>query len=117
MDRQRLGLDGEDVAARYLQSKGYEIVERRWRSKLGEIDLVCRFGDEAVFVEVKTRRTGAYGFPEEAVTAAKQAKLRALAWSYARLHRIVRYRVDVIAIFSGPEATRLRHFENVVSGF
>jgi putative endonuclease len=61
--RQDIGRYGEDRAAIYLQDHGYEIIERNWRSRSGEIDLIARHKDRFVFVEVKTRNGSAYGHP------------------------------------------------------
>lgn len=77
--RLRLGAVGEDRAAAWYRSKGYEIVARNWRCRDGEIDLICRRGETVVVCEVKTRSSLAYGHPAEAVTPTKQARLRLLA--------------------------------------
>ena len=77
--RQALGQAGEDLAADHLESKGYLLLARRFRTRLGEIDLVARIGATVVFVEVKTRTGTGFGRPEEAVGFAKQAKLARMA--------------------------------------
>jgi len=77
--RQVLGRAGEDLAARHLESKGYRLLARRYRTRLGEIDLVASIGRTLVFVEVKTRAGTGFGRPEEAVGVAKQAKLARMA--------------------------------------
>jgi hypothetical protein len=66
---------------------GYQIVERNWRSRIGEIDLVCSRDDVLVFCEVKSRRTDRLGAPAEAVTVSKQLRLRRLAAAYLQAHR------------------------------
>lgn len=117
MDRDALGLYGEDVAARHAASRGYRILDRRWRAVHGEIDLVAEERGEIVFIEVKTRQGGAYGLPEDAVTRRKRAQLRALAETYLAakgLHGRA-YRIDVIAVTvppSGPAS--LVHFRSAV---
>ena len=71
-----LGRYGEDVAARHLAEAGLVVLERNWRCREGEIDIVARDGDVLVVCEVKTRRDTAYGSPLEAVTPRKAARLR-----------------------------------------
>ena len=77
-----LGTRGEDAAAAFLQRAGLTIVERNWRCKLGEIDIIAIDDTTLVLVEVKTRRTVAKGTPEEAVSPTKQRKLLRLAEAY-----------------------------------
>ena len=80
--RQSLGRLGEDLACRELQRRGYAILARRFRTRFGEIDVIARDGPTLVFVEVKTRRTAAFGGPTAAVNAAKQQRLVNMARSY-----------------------------------
>lgn len=77
--RQRLGATGEERAAYWYHRRGYEIVARNWRCREGELDLICARDDVLVVCEVKTRSSLAYGHPAEAVTAAKQRRIRGLA--------------------------------------
>jgi len=95
-----LGASGEDAAARFYRSHGYEILARNWRVKEGELDLVCRRGETIVFVEVKTRSSNRFGTGAEAVTPAKQRRLRTLAvlWLKASGTRSHRLRFDVIDV-------------------
>jgi putative endonuclease len=76
---QRLGSRGEALAAAWYEAAGYEVVARNWRCREGEIDLVVQRGGELVFCEVKTRTSDRFGVPAEAVTAAKQQRMRELA--------------------------------------
>jgi putative endonuclease len=101
--RRALGADGEAQAAAWYRAHGYKVLHRNWRCKEGELDLVVRRGRELVFVEVKTRRTDRFGIPAEAVTSAKQRRLRALAGRYladtgARADSL---RFDVVSILAG----------------
>ena len=111
-----LGVSGEDAAARYLEAHGLVVLARNWRlasgDLRGELDLVCRDGDTLAVVEVKTRRSDAFGGPLLAVTPRKQQKIRALAVAFmreARLHaRAVRF--DVVAVWQAPGALpRVEH--------
>jgi putative endonuclease len=81
-----LGRSGEDRAAAWYSHHGYEIVERNWRSRTGEIDLICARDEFLVFCEVKTRCSERLGAPAEAVTRVKQLRLRRLAAEYILLH-------------------------------
>jgi putative endonuclease len=94
------GRRGEDLAAAWYRRRGYDIVARNWRCPIGEIDLVVRRGRRVVVVEVKTRRSDAYGPAAAAVGAVKQRRLRALAaaWLAATHTSGVEVRFDVVAI-------------------
>ncbi len=98
--RQRLGRSGEDAAARFYRSHGYQVLDRNWRVKEGELDLICERGGEIVFVEVKTRTSTRFGTGAEAVTPAKQRRIRGLAlqWLRASGRRSSRLRFDVIDV-------------------
>jgi putative endonuclease len=102
-ERVRLGAMGEDLAANWYQSAGYRLLDRNWRSRSGEIDLVLGRGDVVVFCEVKTRSTARFGTPVEAVTWAKQARLRRLAgqWLSASALRPTSVRFDIAAVHRG----------------
>jgi len=118
-DRQGLGRWGEDLAARHLVAKGYEVVARNWRCEAGELDLVIRDGDCLAFVEVRTRRGRAMGTPEESITAAKQARLSTLAEAYVQAHDWPGYwRLDVVAVEVDRRGRLLRvdHYENAITG-
>lgn len=86
-DPKKLGLVGEGLACRELERRGYLILERRARSRHGEIDIVARDGDSLVFVEVKTRRSNRFGPARTAVSWRKQKKLAHLAQCYAARRR------------------------------
>ena len=92
---------GERVAASHLESKGYEILERNWSVREGEIDLIAQRDDELVFVEVRSRRgSGGMGTPEESITGRKAAHVRAAAAAYVQEHpeSPANQRIDVIAL-------------------
>jgi putative endonuclease len=98
-----LGTQGEDAVARWYEARGYTVVDRNWRVREGELDLVLRRGRTVVFCEVKTRRGDAYGSPFEAVTIAKQQRVRGLALRWLAEHRGsgARMRFDVAAVRMG----------------
>ena len=80
--RRKLGLEGEDRAAEYLEAKGYRIVARNVRADRVEIDLVARKGSLLVFIEVKARQGTSHGLAAEAVDGRKQQRLRRGAWAW-----------------------------------
>lgn len=102
--RQRLGRLGERLAGDALEGRGYRIIERNFRCRAGEIDLVAAEGEDLVFVEVKTRRGSAYGLPEEAVNERKARKLQEIAGYYLDLHNLpgCSWRIDVVAVQFSP---------------
>ena len=99
-ERRKLGDQGEDLAAVALKKQGYKIVERNYVTPLGEIDLIAKQKGVLVFIEVKTRKSGRFGAPAEAVHPAKQTKLRRLADYYLKQNRLgeVPVRFDVVSI-------------------
>lgn len=98
--RARLGAAGERLAAQALEARGYRILASNWHCPYGELDLIAEDGAELVFVEVKTRRGAASGAPEEAITSAKQRRLRAAAQTYlaGRADEQHPYRFDIVAV-------------------
>jgi putative endonuclease len=84
--RQRLGARGEDRAAEWYRAAGYEVIARNWRCAEGELDLVVVQPGQLVFCEVKTRTSDRFGVPAEAVTGAKQRRLRTLAARFLAEH-------------------------------
>ncbi|GHD38686.1 YraN family protein [Mycetocola manganoxydans] len=98
--KDELGRRGEDLAARFLEDAGYRLLERNWRCRQGEIDIVARTANTLVFVEVKTRSGLAFGHPFEAITATKLARLRGLAavWCAEHSPSVARIRLDAIAV-------------------
>ena len=96
----RLGRRGEDAAERHLVSAGYRILERRYRTRFAEIDLIAEDGDTLVFIEVKTRSSLSFGRPAEAVDGRKRARIAGAASVYlarrAALDRACRF--DVVEV-------------------
>lgn len=100
---------GETLAAKYLSSLGYEILQTNYRSRMGEIDLICSDGSYLVFVEVKTRKSDRFGAPAEYVTRSKQQKIILTAQQYLSEQENERFcRFDVIEIYA-PEGVQTKH--------
>ena len=113
--RHRLGSLGEEAAARALRKAGLKILERRFRVRAGEIDLIAKLGELIVFVEVKTRRGTDFGYPAEAVTATKRRRLARVALHYLTRHGWLDRpsRFDVVEVIAGGDEVRsVRHFED-----
>lgn len=117
--RGQIGRFGEQTAAAYLTTCGYEVLARNWRCRGGEVDLIVRDGSTLVFVEVRTRRGAVAGAAEESVARAKQVRLIALAYQY--LDASGRspddlWRIDVVAIDLDRQGqvARLHHVINAI---
>lgn len=112
--RQASGKTGEDLAVAELERRGYAILERRYSSRHGEIDIVARDGEVTVFVEVKARATAEFGTAAEAVTPRKQRRLAALAVDYLARHHPANIpcRFDVVAIDDASVAPRVTVYRN-----
>lgn len=113
--RTQLGRLGEDVAAAYLQRKGYVLLELRWRSRSGEIDLVMQDGDTWVFVEVRTRRAPVEQ-AAESVDSIKRRRLAALAQEYLSARECSgNARIDVVCVsWSADGLHTVEHIEGAV---
>jgi putative endonuclease len=100
--RLALGRFGEDLAADHLRACGMVILDRNWRTRSGEVDIVARDGDVLVICEVKTRTTAAFGHPLTAVTPIKVRRMRRIAaeWLAARGLRVRCVRFDIIGILT-----------------
>jgi putative endonuclease len=114
LTNQSSGAWGEDLALRYLLRRGYRLLERNYRQRRGEIDLIVRDKDALVFVEVKLRRSKGFGDPLEAVTARKQATIRSLAEQYLAENQpdFETLRFDVIGILATRSGTHVDHIED-----
>lgn len=106
--RLELGERGEDFAAKFLRRRGYKILVRRFKTRGGEIDLVCRDGAWLVFVEVKTRETEQLGAPSESVNHEKQRHLSKAALDYLRLlnNPQIQWRFDIVEVLLRKEARK-----------
>lgn len=111
MNKRTVGTEYEEKTCAYLRAEGFQILERNFRNRVGEIDIVAREGDTLAFIEVKYRRGNALGLPEEAVTSRKQRTIRQVSLYYLMKHPAfsetpVRY--DVAAF----EGEKLRYYRN-----
>lgn len=113
-EKDALGREGEDRAARYFEESGYAVLARNWRCRAGEIDLVVASADALVVVEVKTRRGEGFGHPFEAIDGVKRARLWRLAIAWVAANRGAaqgrRLRIDAIGLTGeDPGTARLEH--------
>ena len=110
-DKDVLGRAGEDRAARYFEDLGFAVLDRNWRCRDGEIDLIVADAAAVVVVEVKTRRGDEFGHPFEAIDARKRARLWRLAVAWASSHRAQvqgrRLRIDAVGLTGAEPATAL----------
>lgn len=113
-----LGKRGEDAASKFLYNRGYDILERNWRCKFGEADIIARDGDAIVFVEVKTRSGLEHGFPAEAVDHKKQERYERIALAYiSDIDDVdIPIRFDVVSIVAiASDRALIRHHINAFS--
>ncbi|MFQ5702537.1 MAG: YraN family protein [Gemmatimonadales bacterium] len=112
--RHRRGYQGEETAKGFLAAAGWEIMAHRFRLGRIEIDLIARRGSLIAFVEVKTRKTRAFGSPLEAVTWAKKREIVRVArgWMDRYGRRDYVYRFDVIGVTLGREGVQIEHVED-----
>lgn len=114
-----IGKYGEDKAVDYLKKKGYRILERNYRKPWGELDVIAQYGDELVFVEVKTqnKRDKFFIMPEENITHFKQKQLIKSAKAYLAFKKWLNknWRIDVVAVeLCGDGHCEIRHIENAI---
>ncbi len=117
-DKMALGTKGEQLAKKYLARQGVSIFANNVRTPYGELDLIGFQGELLVFFEVKTRRTGTFGYPEDSITASKREHLVASALAYIQEHPELpgQWRIDVISINLNPgRKPDFEWFENAVS--
>jgi putative endonuclease len=121
MDRKTLGSYGENAAEAYLVDQGYTVVDRNWRCEHGEVDIVVRFLQTLVFVEVRTRSSSNFGTPEESITPAKAEHLLLTAQAYLEQQPKPQenWRIDLVAIEcdASGKVARLDHYPNALMDF
>jgi putative endonuclease len=112
--QQQFGRKSEALAARHLKKNGYRILEQNYRTPAGEIDIIAQEGHSLVFVEVKARRTAAYGSPKRSVTPLKQKKISMAALHYLKTRKEapLRARFDVVAITATGQTEQIEIVKN-----
>lgn len=118
LTRREVGAKGENVAAEHLKKRGYKIIQRNFRCRQGEIDIIAQQGECLVFVEVRTKKSYGYGTPEESITIEKSERLISLAEGYIQTLDTPpqSWRIDVVAVelTPGNKTSRLEHIENAI---
>lgn len=113
MNNKKLGNAGEDLACRYLQKQGYEILGRnKHYSRFCEIDIIAKYKNTVVFVEVKTRKNDSFGIPFEAITKTKYANIKKGVQFYLAENKVKDYRIDIIGIILKPDI-KIEHLKNI----
>ncbi|MGE5415948.1 MAG: YraN family protein [Acidobacteriota bacterium] len=113
--KREIGQRGEDLAAVYLERQGYKIITRNYRSRWGEIDIICRKNGILIFVEVRSKSGDRFGEPEESITHTKMDRIRKTAFAYLEnvtegRHREIRF--DFIAVRNSPEGPKINHIKS-----
>lgn len=109
-----LGKRGEELASIFLTEKGYTILTTNFRHKKGEIDVIAQQNETIIFVEVKTRKSNHFGYPEESISEQKQMKLQETALAFLQQEELTDYpiRFDVIAITFSKNKPTIFHIED-----
>lgn len=115
-NRKDTGNIGEDIAAKYLEEKGYEIIERNFMCKLGEIDIIAQDKDEIVFIEVKTRKILSYGNPADSVNEPKQKHIYKAAECFLLINNKLDdfTRIDVIEVYLNDTGYKINHIKKAI---
>lgn len=114
---QQFGKLGEDIAAGYLERKGYKILERNYRFGKVELDIVCEYKGELIVVEVKTRTSDVMAYPERAVGKSKQRNIRLATEDFMEEHQYRgSVRFDIVSVVKG-EKFEIEHFEDAFFPF
>lgn len=109
-EHNRTGTEGEQLACRFLEAAGFEVLERNWKHGKLEIDIVARHEQQLVFVEVKTRSSNQHGEPEEAVKKGKRGKLIKAANAYIQLTGCdLAARFDIVSVILHPSGKPYIH--------
>ena len=119
MDKRIIGNKGEDFAAEYYRKLGFDITQRNYHCRGGEIDIIAENGEYIIFVEVKTRADGALGLPRESVDANKQRKLSLAAAKYLeKVQTDKQPQFDVFEVYSNNgRIYKFQRIENAFEGF
>ncbi|MEM1137363.1 MAG: YraN family protein [Bacteroidota bacterium] len=108
------GRKGEDIATSFLKKKNYQIIERNYRYKKMEIDIIACYGDTIVFFEVKTRSKTTFGYPEEFVSPAQELRIMEAATYFLETTALAHYfiRFDIISIIKNKNCQQVLHIED-----
>jgi putative endonuclease len=108
-----IGDKGEDIAIKFLKKQGYLILEKNYRTILGEVDIIAKDNETIVFVEVKTRTNLTFGYPFEAINNQKIQKLKKVALSYLKRHNLnLPIRFDILSIFLKDKIKEIHHIKD-----
>jgi len=115
MNKYQIGRLGENLAEKYFKNKGFLTILRNFKVRGGEIDLICQKGQRYTFIEVKTRTSNTFGFPEEAMTYAKRQRMKTAIFRFLAEHKPLKWQADLVSIELDKETktAKIRHFENV----
>ena len=115
MDTKTAGRKGEEIAANFLAKKGYEVLYKNWTCRWGEIDLITKFKDILIFVEVKFRNSLDFGYPYEAVNYRKKMVLARSIKRFLLVENLwdCNWRLDLISIYVSDGNTNINHFESI----
>jgi len=108
------GKEGEEIAVKYLEEKGYQVLARNYRVKRQEIDIIAQAKEVCVFVEVKSRSSSDFGFPEDFLSPQQEGRIRNAATYYLAEQNIIAkdIRFDIISILVSEKAIEIEHFED-----
>ena len=112
-----IGVQGEKIAQQYLIQKGYKIIDKNFYCRFGEIDIIAKYNEELIFVEVKTRKQIRYGNAAESVTKIKQNHIYKASEMYVYLHNLynVPISLDVIEVYLfDDKENRVEHIKNAI---
>ena len=111
-----IGKQGEELARKYLANRGYRILEQNYKTRRGEIDLVARYKNTLIIIEVRTKHHEQFGTPEETIDYKKRLRLLKNANAYvAKVKHSGPYRIDVICVIidQNNDPQRITHYENI----
>ena len=116
-ENKKTGNQGEYMARKYLEEKGYEIIETNFYCRFGEVDIIAKNKNEISFIEVKTRKQFIYGLPAESVTKQKKSHIYKIAEFYIYLYQLYNYPIslDVIEVYMFEDKeNRIEHIKNAI---
>lgn len=113
-EKKEIGQKGEDLAVDFLKGLGYQILERNYRCKLGEVDIIARDNESLVFIEVRGRSSLAFGLPQESINRKKQHQISKVALEYLTRKKVKNTpaRFDVVAISLKPGKEKVEHIKD-----